>query len=217
VLRWLFAVIGSMCLLFAFSRLLFGIVAIGLAVGFMFRLNWSGKVIVALVIGLAITASLPWLQGAIEQRFSSVHAAQSDEVRGAQIIALVEEWSRSPLIGNGFGTYAHSLVRDSVALYSYEVQWVGFLAKLGLLGIGVLAAMVVMLFRAVMAGGLSIERCMLGMILAAFVLGGFTNQYLVSSASGIVYSLMLVVAGMLPQRRPFEQEAHAWSARHAHP
>jgi hypothetical protein len=216
VVRWSFVVFGSMCVLFAFSRLLFGILAIGLAIGYVFKLTWSQKLVVGMLVAGAVVAALPWLVGAFDQRFQSVHSVVSDDIRTAQITALLNQWGTSPLIGSGFGTHARELVRDPLSMYSYEVQWIGFLSKLGLIGIAVLAVMVLMLLRAVMSGGLSVERCLLGGILVAFVLGGFTNQYLVSSASGVVYSLHLVVAGMLTRDRVKSREgAWPWHAARA--
>ena len=109
----------------------------------------------------------------------------------------MDEWAESPLIGGGFGHYAASYIRDPAVPFSYEVQWVGFMAKLGSLGVSVLIGFVALLFSAVLHGPRTRDHYALAFCLAVFVLGGFTNQYLVSSASGVFYSLNIFVSSIL--------------------
>ena len=198
--RWLravFMVVGLASLVFAFSRLLFALVAILWAYLFLFKLRFSNKLIVACVTLLVIASSFSWLGGAYDQRFGDIRSSRSDDIRTEQVVALMDEWAESPLIGGGFGHYAASYIRDPAVPFSYEVQWVGFMAKLGSLGVSVLIGFVALLFSAVLHGPRTRDHYALAFCLAVFVLGGFTNQYLVSSASGVFYSLNIFVSSIL--------------------
>jgi hypothetical protein len=203
--RAAFALVASACIVFAFSRLLFGLVLLGFIYYFIFHLNFRAKLAVCFFLIFTAILSANWLVGAFEQRFRSHEATASDSIRTDQIVALVNEWSKSPLIGHGFGAYSKSVIRDPQVPYSYEVQWVGFLAKLGSVGVSILLLMVGSLYWKILAGTRSKEHYILLMTLSAFVLGGLSNQYLASSASGVVYCLHVIFAAMLRKTNSFKE------------
>lgn len=209
LLRWAFVLIASACVIFAFSRLLFGLVLVLLLFSWAFRFAARTRVIVAIAALAMLSAAAPWLQGAIEQRFNSAGNEASDSLRSQQIDALVNAWTRVPVLGGGFGYSAREMVRDPTAPYNYEVQWVGFLAKLGVVGISCLLALVLALYLNILRGPLTPEHWVLAFALSCFVLGGFTNQYLVTSGSGVFYCLLLAMARFFRQ-----QPATAASVRH---
>lgn len=193
-IRHLFMAVGTACLVFAFSRLLFALVAILWGYAYFFKASFKAKLIIA---GLAIaisSATLPWFVGAIDQRFSTIQTSKSDDIRFEQVEALVDVWLESPFIGGGFGYYSKNLIRDPNVPFSYEVQWIGFLAKLGILGIGFLTILVGFLYFGMLAGSRTLDHYVFAFVLSCFILGGFTNQYLVSSASGVFYATCLFVA-----------------------
>lgn len=200
LLRWLFVVIASACVIFAFSRLLFGLVAVLLLFAFVFRFALHARLLVAALALVVMSAAAPWLQGAIEQRFNSAGNDASDMLRSQQIDALVNAWTRVPLVGGGFGYSAREMVRDPTAPYNYEVQWVGFLAKLGVVGILCLVALVLALYMNIFRAPILAEHWVLAFALSCFVLGGFTNQYLVTSGSGVFYCLILALASFFRQQ-----------------
>jgi len=199
--RRVFLLIGFACLVFAFSRLLFGLVAVLWAYLFVFKMRAVSKLVAAVVIVVAISMSMAWIVGAFEQRFNDLHSSRSDDIRSEQIEALLDQWVDAPLIGGGFGSYAPGYVRDPSAPFSYEVQWVGFLAKLGALGVLFLISLVFCLFGIVYKSSGGLDGLVVGFVLAIFILGGFTNQYLVSSASGVFYSLVLVLSFLIDKQR----------------
>lgn len=195
--RIVFMAFGTACLVFAFSRLLFALVALLWGYVFLVKISFRSKLIVIFLALLAFTVSLPWLEGAYEQRFNHVQSARSDDIRFEQVSALLGAWSSSPIIGGGLGFYAKDLIRDPNAPFSYEVQWIGFLAKFGMFGIFFLMSLFVLLFSKLLERGRTIDHYLLSFVLACFVLGGFTNQYLVSSASGVFYSIHLLMSSIL--------------------
>jgi len=197
VSRVVFFFVGIACVVFAFSRLLFGLLLLGWLFSFLFRMSFRTKILVIFCVVLVVSISSEWLTGAFEQRFRSAGSAASDDIRSEQIVALIDVWADSPLIGQGFGAYSKSVIRDPSVPYSYEVQWIGFLAKIGSIGVGFLIVMVGYLYWKILAGVRLKEHYVLFLTLSAFVIGGFTNQYLVSSASGVVYCLHIVFAVLL--------------------
>jgi len=200
VSRFLFLLIGTACVIFAFSRLLFGLLFLGWLFYFVYQSGFYVRLLITACAVIVVSFSSTWLTGAFEQRFRSAGSDASDSIRSEQIVALIDEWSTSPLIGRGFGAYSKSVVRDPSVPYSYEVQWIGFLAKLGSIGVGLLLLLVGFLYWKVLAGIRQTEHYVLFMTLSAFILGGLTNQYLVSSASGVVYCLHVIVAELLREK-----------------
>lgn len=193
LLRYFFLVVGLACLVFAFSRLLFVLVAVLWGYLVLFKLPLLSRLVFISIAVVVVTMSAAWISGAFDQRFNDIRSSHSDDIRSEQVSALLNEWTNSPLIGGGFGSYAPGYVRDPAAPFSYEVQWVGFLAKLGVVGVSALIALVVALFYMVLSSSGGIDRFVISFVLAIFVLGSFTNQYLVSSASGAFYSLILAL------------------------
>lgn len=195
--RIAFFIIGVPCLVFAFSRLLFVLVLILWFYLFVFKANFKAKFAISSLAMAVIMVSLPWLEGVVEQRFNNVSSVHSDNIRTEQISALLDTWSNSPVIGGGFGFYAKSLIRDPVNPFNYEVQWVGFLTKFGILGVLFLIGLVLILFAYLLKEKRTLDNYALAFILLVFIGGGFTNQYLVSSPSGVFYLALLVMASIL--------------------
>lgn len=81
------------------------------------------------VLVMLIGANLDWIQ----QRFEFSEEDISSAERYAQIPALLDKISESPLIGSGFGTVA-SYIRSDERPFSYEVDFLATLMKLGAIG-----------------------------------------------------------------------------------
>lgn len=195
--RYVFVPIGLACLLFAYSRLLFFIVVVLFCYAWIFRWNWRAKIVSALMIFLASLILAQWIEGAFEQRFIATQNNESDRIRVEQIDALLAGWAEAPLVGGGFGYYAKDVVRDYGVPYSYEVQWIGFLAKLGSIGIIFLLGLVGLLYMKVMEGPRNIDHFAFLFTLSCFILGGLTNQYLAASGSGAFYCIHLAMGEYL--------------------
>lgn len=77
--------------------------------------------------------------------------SDSDGVRIQQFKALMDKFMESPILGNGIGSYAERCIRNDEFLYAYELTYVGYLMKFGLLGFllifGTYAAMILRLYR----------------------------------------------------------------------
>jgi hypothetical protein len=89
----------------------------------------------ALVTGAIVTTALLVLTNLdwIEQRFAFTSDDISTAARQDQIPPLLDKIAENPVFGGGFGTVA-SLLRSDVRPFSYEVDILATLMKLGLLG-----------------------------------------------------------------------------------
>lgn len=189
----IFVVLAIASTVLAFSRYLFVVAAFLLAIPFVYFSRLRTKILVmALIIGLTYLG-FDWINSAFEQRFSVGRNAASDFARDMQVSALLNAWSASPWFGGGLGSYAKELVRDPLVPFSYEVQWVGFLAKFGMLGIAFLLALCGILAAKIATPFKHWSQMAILSSFALFLVGGFTNQYLVSSASGVIYCLHLAL------------------------
>ncbi|MGN6830464.1 O-antigen ligase family protein [Paucibacter sp. M5-1] len=82
-----------------------------------------------LVLILTVSANLDWIQ----QRFEFSDNDISSAERYAQIPALLDKIAENPVFGGGFGTVA-AYIRSDERPFSYEVDFLATLMKLGLVG-----------------------------------------------------------------------------------
>jgi hypothetical protein len=203
-LRKSFVIIGIACLVFAFSRLLFALAALFLAYIYLFKYSLRKRFVFASALILALVAifgfsqeAVVWTQEAFETRYQSRAVDVSDEIRKEQTAALMDAWHESPVIGGGFGYYTKDYIRSERAPYIYEVQWLSFLIKLGLLGMIFPIFLVLLLLYGILNGQRIPDHYVLALVLLSFLAGGFTNQYLVNSASGVFYAAQIIFASIL--------------------
>ncbi|MCL1825571.1 MAG: hypothetical protein FWG26_06445 [Betaproteobacteria bacterium] len=195
--RAIFMIMGIFVLISSFSRYKFGFIAMLWAYSFLFKFSFKQRLITCFIIAVVLLSSLPWLIEVYEYRFSSVRAEYSDSLRFEQIPPLIAAWENLPLIGGGLGYYAKDYTRSNVLLYAYEVQWVSFLAKFGILGISFLGFLVFLLFYKILSGRRSLDHYALAFALLCFILSGFTNPILLNSTAAVFYILPLIIASAL--------------------
>lgn len=125
----------------------------------------------------------------VEKRFFSEDNTRSDDVRHEQVHAMMETFEDTPYLGRGLGGYAEKVIRDSRLKYSYEVQWVAFLMQFGLFGMILLLGPIILLLFLILYPPLSRLKASLAVMYMLWILAGFTNPFLISLASGIIYAL----------------------------
>lgn len=127
-------------------------------------------------------------------RFSSGGVVESDNIRNQQIKSLLVGFDRDPLLGNGLGSYT-SVIRDPENKFNYEVQFLALLMQTGFVGISIISAVLllicIMIFRA---------NHLIGVLYIAWISASFTNPYLVSSVSGIIFAYFIAESKFLPNR-----------------
>lgn len=140
------------------------------------------------VLSLSISyIGLEPITSVIEKRIYSSDNYLSDEVRRNQIELLWREHEKNPWMGKGLGGYVPNFVRDYQLPHSYEVQWAAFLMQFGVIGIFLLT---VPLFL-ISCTFFPLTHLSFSFLLLFFlwILSGFTNPFLISLTSGVVYTL----------------------------
>ncbi len=125
----------------------------------------------------------------IQKRFFSSETTASDRIRSEQIEDVLDEFEQYPLLGKGMGTHSPKNVRDADFKYSYEVQWVAFLMQFGLVGVLLMLVPISFMAWQFLMPPLDILRLTFLALFGLWILSGFTNPFLISLTSGIVYLL----------------------------
>jgi len=201
---WLYLIITPLSVLLSFSRFLLGVA--GLAIFFSIwtaQLRTFLKLIPLLsvfIIGSVALIGPVTVLKIVEKRFFSSDSSESDITRKIQIEALLKEHQESPLLGKGLGGYARELIRDDRILHSYEVQWVSFLMQFGVLGLSLILIPVFIIARKILSPPWNKRKLSLFCIYLCWIFSGFTNPFLISLASGILYSLFFLAGEHLHDR-----------------
>lgn len=197
----LYLLVSVPAIFLSFSRFLYGVAVVSLIL-FLFTVNLTRFVKILITTILLAVLAVAWVgldkvQILIYERFLSYDNKMSDQVRIEQINALMNELETVPLLGKGLGGYVENLVRDGIIQYSYEVQWVAFLMQFGLMGFMILLIPVLFIFYKLFQPPFSrVKQGFLGLF-CIWLLSGFTNPFLISLTSGIVYSIFLLVSDIL--------------------
>lgn len=189
---------SACAILLSFSRLLafVGILSVFLH-GFSTRNSMAVLVRSIALLVMSVSIGVAWIgidesYAIVEKRLYSRANYISDLVRQRQIEALLEEHEQVPLLGKGLGSYAPNVIRDSQLKYSYEVQWVAFLMQFGVVGLLCILGAVGLIANKILSYPLTREKVCLFVLFLAWLAAGFTNPFLISLSSGILYSLFLL-------------------------
>ncbi len=108
---------------------------------------------------------------------------ESPYVRKEQFIALLQEWSESPLLGAGHGAVARGSLRSYETPWAYELSYLALLFHAGLVGFSLYSAAVAWMFwmgfRMIRSGdrlGLYMLPVLVGT--SCFLIANATNPYL---------------------------------------
>lgn len=204
--RFLYLSISTLAILLSFSRFLTfaGLLSVALH-AFSTKHSISVFLRIVSVLTLFIVTAIAWIgideaSAIIERRLFSYANYASDQTRREQVHALITEYIEVPIIGKGLGGYAEGAIRDPQLLYSYEVQWVAFLMQFGLLGISCLVASTALIANKILSHPLTREKIALFMLFLGWLASGFTNPFLISLTSGILYALFLLCGKHLSRR-----------------
>lgn len=183
----------SNCL--AFSRLLLFIYVASFSL-YIFTENIS-RMFKASICGLLIVASFIGAIGidnfvkAVEVRLLSKANFLSDKARYTQVESLLIEHEQYPYLGKGLGGHTED-VRDKDLKHSYEVQWVAFLMQFGIFGVFILVLFLGMIGVPLLFPPFSRVKGAFFALFVMWVLSGFTNPFLISLQSGVIYTLFLI-------------------------
>lgn len=134
----------------------------------------------------------------VEQRFFSRSSYLSDRARVEQIDGMFDHYVHSPYFGAGMGAHAPKVIRDRTQVHSYEVQWMAFLMQFGILGVlFILLSLFTIAYPLIRPPALRSKLAFLTLYVL-WIVSGFTNPFLISLQSGIVYTLFLTAGWLLP-------------------
>lgn len=199
--KWIYAVVSIISIFLSFSRFL---IMVGLFSYFFYLSTLKARHLtkklllfffwsigVLLFIGIENSAQI------FEQRFLSSDNWMSDQTRLEQINSLLNEFYQSPYFGIGMGGAAKDIVRDYELQHSYEVQWVAFLMQFGFIGILFLLIPFAMIAKKFIFTSFSRIKLGFFLLFIIWIFSGFTNPFLISLTSGIVYSIFLAAGHIL--------------------
>lgn len=206
---WYFCTVSIISTVFSFSRFLMGVAFMSFFLYWMtLNLSKLSKALTFFAFVIFITSyfvGFEVIAKIVERRFFSHDNDYSDLVRVQQIEALLEEFFNTPYIGNGLGGHAKNLIRDGAFVHSYEVQWVAFLMQFGLIGIVILIIpLVIIASKLVVTRFTRLRWGFFGMFLI-WLFSGFTNPFMISLQSGIIYTIFLLAA-MILNNKDFMEE-----------
>ncbi len=200
-----FILISILSTFLSFSRYLIAIYAIGVVLhGMTLTLTkqikfWLGCFLILFVGVMAAGPEKVWK--AVEMRLFSDNNYQSDYERRVQIEALNSQCERFPFFGTGLGGYTKECIRDHGLPHAYEVQWVAFLMQFGLFGIAFILAPLVWIGLRLIRPPLTRVSLSYFSLYVFWLLSGFTNPFLISLTSGIVYLIFLIVPCQIALQR----------------
>jgi len=205
--RWfkiLFTTITLIAVFLSFSRYLIAIALISITLHLLTLQLKTILSTIAILFGCCLVAT--YLIGpdvvyeVIERRVSSKDVDLSDGTRMWQVNALIAEFLEYPILGKGLGGYTKESIRDNAILHSYEVQWVAFLMQFGISGLLLLLIATGIIAFKILT--LPISRSKIGLFVLFFfwLLSGFTNPFLISLTSGILYSVFFLSANEMNKR-----------------
>ena len=123
-------------------------------------------------------------------RFRSEGSKVSDTIRTEQSRYLLAAISERPLLGSGIGSSVNGYKRSETIPFSYEVEWYAMAMQLGFIGLSwFLLNLAAPLLHCIQS---TRGRVMLGAVLAVWVIGGFTNPFLVSLGSAFGLSILMM-------------------------
>lgn len=200
-----YLVITALSTFFSFSRLL--IFAYLLSV-FLYLLSLSlfrqikgWSMLLVVVIAGIIAVGPARVEQAVEKRLFSHATFHSDVAREVQMDALMNSCDQRPLLGKGLGGYTEDCIRDPSLPHAYEVQWLAFLMQFGALGMIFLLVPVAYIGFVLLSWPLSMIKMGFFLLFALWLVSGFTNPFLISLTSGIIYLAFLIAPSALEKEQ----------------
>jgi hypothetical protein len=194
--KFVFLIVTAISIFLGFSRYLIFVSLISLMM-YWFTLSNLKRIsllfaFTIMVIGGVAMIGIDTVYSIIEVRFFSRSNTISDDVRSEQVRLLLQNYQDYPFFGLGLGGYTTHNIRDTINFHSYEVQWVAFLMQLGLIGILLTMIPLGIIFVKILKWPLTKVKVGCSALFLLWLISGFTNPFLISLTSGIIYSLFML-------------------------
>lgn len=202
--RGYYLVISILSVVLSFSRFLLAVAIVSFFLYWLMlnipKMTKAFIIAILMMIGMIGMVGMDTAEKAFHMRFTSLSNYQSDATRHEQVEALLADHDQYQLIGKGLGGSASNYLRDDSLTHSYEVQWVAFLMQLGVLGIMLLFIPVCYICSTILTTPIDSSKIGLFCLFGIWLLSGFTNPYLISLTSGIVYACFIVAGDILGKK-----------------
>lgn len=190
----LYLLLALFSLFLSFSRYLMAVALLVLLAAALLRSTGSSRwLTLALSLGLLLafvfSSEGDWFYKVVDRRLFSQENYESDQMRLVQAEALCAEAEQSPFFGKGVGSYAIDCIRDPQLPHSYEVQWAALGMQLGLVGLACLSIGGLLIALPLVTHSWDGFRLTTLGFYLLFLLSGWTNPYLLSLLSGLLYFL----------------------------
>lgn len=197
-LSFIFITLVLVSLFLSFSRMLIalGVVNVFMSI-FIVRATIKKYLMVFVGGGLILFIAIlnhQVLGEIVEKRFFSDQAVESDYQRYKQFDALIFDWDKYPILGKGTGSNADNVLRSRENPFSYELQLIATFMQFGAIGgLAVVFSLMMIINRTI----IRLNRFKEFFIFSSytmFLFSMFSNPYLYSMTSGILFLLYYLAA-----------------------
>lgn len=198
---WIYLFVSCLANFLSFSRFLIfvyicSIVLFMLTLPMRRFLRWIVAAMSLVSIAIVYIGWEPVAQ-VVERRLFSNDSYLSDEVRVDQMRYLLQEHEKYPWLGKGVGGSVDGYVRDYQLRHSYEVQWAAFLMQFGVFGLLVLWIPLLLIAWRFISIPFSTDKAAFLALFGLWIFSGFTNPFLISLTSGVVYALFYLAGDVV--------------------
>jgi O-antigen ligase len=188
--------------LFSFSRYLWVFTVVAIVCGLILGKKDRFQLTLITILSVAVFATLPLLITVVSLRFSSKVTTSSDVERTEQVAALQEFIADAPWLGHGLGSYTHRVIRSDTAPYSYEAQLLALIGQIGIVGVSLLVLLTGYYFRRLWPsrGRNTLRNSGLFLLLIGWIVGGFFNPSVISSAASVSYAAIFAMVALNDER-----------------
>ncbi|MGM9321489.1 hypothetical protein [Deinococcus aquaticus] len=137
------------------------------------------------------------VKNVLSERISGNGTVVSDRIRVEQIYYLQKEFDKKPLFGNGMGGNIKTYRRSEYIPYAYEVQWLGYLMKFGIIGT---FALIIFVLSVISIDFRKLISVFIASAYIVWLMSGMFNPNLVSSAGGAIFGMFLVAFESIKNR-----------------
>lgn len=201
--KWTYFIVSLISNFLSFSRLLMFVYLLSLCFYWLtLKLPSIVKMLclsfLSLIVGIIVVTPQK-VASVIEKRLFSKDNFYSDLTRKDQIEAMLEACEKTPFLGKGVGGYTPDCIRDGLLPHAYEVQWVAFLMQFGAIGLILLLVPIGLISWKLIEPPITRDKIGFFLLFGLWLSSGFTNPFLISLTSGIMYTIFLLAGEKLNQ------------------
>lgn len=186
-----------LCWLISFSRTLLALGVISIILGVLLgNKNFRRMMYLTFFILLISVFSFKsdYITEVVDKRFFSSEAVSSDHHRITQFKSLTDDIDADPFFGRGTGARSTDILRNTEKEFSYEMQLLALFMQMGGVGVGLIILSLLFSVRKYFKSPLYIFNSVFIVSFFMFILSCFTNPYMFSMSSGVVFMLYSLIS-----------------------